>query len=161
MEDKLYEKVDNICQRINSYAEKDISVKNKVKTEIYIDKIKKLINMIETAEGNAATPRARTKIEEVNSENILDDKYNPYGENFCYKERLEKLGGDINKLIEELKDEDKMGYRNAYIIKNIENNININKHNVKVIDVSKNNAVNKTLNNNKMSLWDKIKSIFK
>lgn len=161
MEDKLYEKVDNICQRINSYAEKDISVKNKVKTEIYIDKIKKLINMIETAEGNAATPRARarTKIEEVNSENILDDKYNPYGENFCYKERLEKLGGDINKLIEELKDEDKMGYRNAYIIKNIENNIN--KHNVKVIDVSKNNAVNKTLNNNKMSLWDKIKSIFK
>ena len=124
MENELYEKVEEICQRIDSYTEKEITVKNQVKTDTYITKIKKLINMIQIAESNPNIPKGNDEEEISDNEDISEEnKYNPYSGDFYYRDRLEKLGGDINKLIEELKAEDELGYRNAYIIKEIEKHI--------------------------------------
>lgn len=162
MENELYEKVEEICQRIDSYTEKDTSVKNQVKTEIYTAKIKKLISMIEIEESNPYIEITNTE-EEVNYDNdTSEDKYDPYSENFCYIDRLEKLDGDINKLIEELKSEDEVGYRNAYIIRKIEESMNTKKESVKVANISNRNTRNERLTaKNQFSLWDKIKSIFR
>ena len=44
---ELYEKVEKICQKIDAYTEKDLSVKNEIKIKSYSTKIKTLINMIE------------------------------------------------------------------------------------------------------------------
>lgn len=152
MANQLYEKVEELCQRIDSYTEKDISVKNQVKTTIYVEKINELINMIEIEESNPYIEISNTE-EEVNYDNdVSEDKYDPYSENFCYRDRLDKLGGDIDKLIGELRAEDEVGYRNAYIIREIENRIN-----------AKDNSANISNRNtkNKVSLLDRIKSIFK
>ena len=152
MANQLYEKVEELCQRIDSYTEKDISVKNQVKTTIYVEKINELINMIEIEESNPYIEISNTE-EEVNYDNdVSEDKYDPYSENFCYRDRLDKLDGDIDKLIGELRAEDEVGYRNAYIIREIENRIN-----------AKDNSANISNRNtkNKVSLLDRIKSIFK
>lgn len=150
MSNSLYEEVDKMCQRVDSYAEKDISVKNEVKTTLYITKIKKLIDMMENAENNAYTSIINTEEKPESNNKLEDDQYNPYSENFCYKERLDQLDGDINKLIEQLKSEDQTGHRYAYIINEIEKRMNKNS-NIKVVELSK---------KNKFSLWEKIKRIF-
>ena len=165
MANKLYEKVEEICQRIDLYTEKEISVKNEVKSTIYTAKIKELISMIEIAENNPNIPTTSPKEEvneESNSDDASEDKYNPYSENFYYKDKLKQLDGDINKLIEELKAEDEIGYRNAYIISEIEKNINTKKESVKDANISKHNKKNKTLTiKDKVSLWERIKRIFR
>ncbi len=146
MTNELLEKVEELCQRIDSYTEKEISVKNQVKTDTYVTRIKKLISMIENAENDPNIPKVNNEEEANRTIHILkEDKYNPYSKDFYYRERLDKLDGNIDKLIEELKAEDEVGYRNAYIIKEIERNIDIANGNIK----------------NKVSLWEKLKSIFK
>ena len=149
MSNEIYEKVEKICQKIDAYTENDFSVKNEIKTEVYTTKIKKLINMIEKAETTAQPAIFDTEEktnENISNDNIIEDKYNPYSENFCYKDRLEQLNGNIYKLIQELKEQDKEGYRNAYIINEIEKYIP-SKGNIKV--------------RKKTNLWQKIKSLFK
>ncbi len=150
MNNQFYEKVEKLCQKIDSYTEKDFSIKNEVKTKSYSEKIKELINMIEIAENNADVSIINTKqeIKEDKSnknDEIIENKYDPYSRDFCYRDRLAQLNGDINKLIEELKAQDKKGYRNAYIIKEIEKYITP-KANIKL--------------RKRMSLWEKIKSFF-
>lgn len=150
MINELYEKVEKLCQKIDAYAEKDLSVKNEVKIKSYNTKIKTLINMIEKAETTAQSIRIDTEeiINEyqTNDDNILEDKYNPYSEKFHYKDRLKQLNGNIYRLIQELEEQDKEGHRNAYIIHEIEKYIPSRDN----IDVRK-----------KMSLWQKIKSFFR
>ena len=105
--------------------------------------------MIEKAETTAQPAIFDTEEktnENISNDNIIEDKYNPYSENFCYKDRLEQLNGNIYKLIQELKEQDKEGYRNAYIISEIEKYIP-SKGNIKV--------------RKKTNLWQKIKSFFK
>lgn len=165
MSNKLYEKIETLCQRINLYTEKDTSVKNEVKTTLYITKINKLINMIETVENDTYIPREIINVKDrisSDSNDTAEGKYNPYSENFYYKDKLEQLDGDINKLIEELKEEDKMGYRNAYIIGEIEKSIKDKKESVKVVNISNHGKKNENLViKDKMSFLEKIKSIFK
>lgn len=153
MSNEIYEKVEKICKKIDSYTEKDFSVKNKVKIESYSTKIKKLINMIEKAETTAQSIKMDTEQKENGNQNdntidntILEEKYNPNSENFCYKERLEQLNGDIYILIKELREQDKIGYRNAYIINEIE----------KYVPPKANIKVRK-----KQTLWQKIKNLFR
>lgn len=151
MNNQFYEKVEKICQKIDAYCEKDFSVKNEVKTESYSIKIKELINMIQRVENSADVSIINTKSEEIedkseDNNDILENKYDPYSRDFCYKDRLEQLNGDIYKLIEELKAQDKKGYRNAYIINEIEKYMTP-KANIKV--------------RKKMSLWEKIKNFLK
>ena len=55
-----------------------------------------------------------------NDNSSLEDNYNPYSEDFCYKDRLKQLNGNIYRLIQELEEQDKEGHRNAYIINEIE-----------------------------------------
>lgn len=150
MNGRLDEKIERVCQRVDSYVKKDASVKNEVKTKVYIEKIKGLINMIEDAKVSAKkVQRERRQIVEEN-----DDPYNPYGNNFCYKDKLEQLDGDVLKLIEQLKSEDQEGYRNAYIIN-------------KIVDSMKDNNIEKEKNDklanlsNKKTLWERIKRFFK
>lgn len=150
MSNELYEKVEKLCQKIDAYAEKDLSVKNEVKIKSYNTKIKTLINMIEKAETTAQSIRIDTEEiineDQTNDDNILEYKYNPYSENFYYKDRLKQLNGNIYRLIQELEEQDKEGHRNAYIINEIEKYIPSRAN----IDVRK-----------KMSLWQKIKSFFR
>ncbi len=149
MSNEIYEKVEKLCQKIDAFAEKDFSVKNEIKTEAYIAKIKKLINMIEKAEATAQPGILETEDEtneNVINKDVLESKYNPYSEDFCYKDRLKQLNGNIYRLIQELKEQDKEGYRNAYIINEIEKYIP-STANIKVRE--------------KMNLWQKIKSFFK
>lgn len=150
MINELYEKVEKLCQKIDAYAEKDLSVKNEVKIKSYNTKIKTLINMIEKAETTAQSIRIDTEEiineDQTNDDNILEYKYNPYSENFYYKDRLKQLNGNIYRLIQELEEQDKEGHRNAYIINEIEKYIPSRAN----IDVRK-----------KMSLWQKIKSFFR
>ncbi len=134
MSNEVYEKVEIICQKIDAFTKKDFSVKNKIKTEVYTTKIKKLINMIEKAE-TIAQPSIIDNEEKTNvnieNNNIVEDQYNPYSENFYYKDRLKQLNGDIYRLIEELKAQDNKGFRNAYIINEIEK-YTVTKTNIKV-----------------------------
>lgn len=163
MSDKLYEKIEKLCQRIDLYANKDISVKNQVKTKLYIAKLEKLINMIENVENDTYIPKEIINIKDrISNIYTEEDKYNPYNENFYYKDKLEQLDGDIDKLIQELKAEDEIGYRNAYIIKEIENHIKDKKESVKVVNISNRNKKNHNLMiKDKVSFWDRIKSIFR
>ncbi len=147
---ELYEKVEKICQKIDAYTEKDLSVKSEIKIKSYSTKIKTLINMIEEVEPIAQSTNINEEEiineNQVNDNNKLEEKYNPYSEEFCYKDRLKQLNGNIYRLIQELKEQDKEGYRNAYIINEIEKYIP-SKANIKVRE--------------KKSLWQKIKSFFK
>lgn len=147
---ELYEKVEKICQKIDAYTEKDLSVKNEIKIKSYSTKIKTLINMIEEVEPIAQSTNINEEEiineNQVNDNNKLEEKYNPYSEEFFYKDRLKQLNGNIYRLIQELKEQDKEGYRNAYIINEIEKYIP-SKANIKVRE--------------KKSLWQKIKSFFK
>ena len=61
MSNEIYEKVEKICQKIDAYTEKDFSVKNEIKTEVYTTKIKKLINMIEKADCSTSNIRYRRR----------------------------------------------------------------------------------------------------
>lgn len=72
MSNQLYEKVEEICKKIDLYAEKDISVKNQVKTKLYITKIKKLISMIEFSEANSYV-RTMTTSENTYGSKELDE----------------------------------------------------------------------------------------
>ena len=150
MSNEIYEKVEKICKKIDAFTEKGFSVKNEVKTKSYSAKIKSLISMIEKAEATAQSTAIETEEivnnNEIDNNKVLEGKYNPYSENFCYKERLEQLNGDIHILITELKEQDKIGYRNAYIINEIEK-YTITKSNIKV--------------RKKVSLWGKIRNLFR
>ncbi len=164
MANEIYVKIEELCKRINSYSEKDISVKNQVKTNIYIEKVSKLINMIEIAMNNPNLPNTSIieEVDTINEKPISEDKYNPYSNDFYYKDKLQQLDGDINKLIKELKAEDEIGYRNAYIIKEIEKNINNKKDRVPDETISKNNKKNDKLTvKNKVGIWERIKGIFR
>lgn len=129
----VYEKVDIICKKIDAYTTKAISTKSEVKNAIYIEKIINLINMINYEEQmkgyNIGIKNQKElteeKIEQENVEKNDDkNKYNPSNENFCFKDKLQKNNGDINLLIEELQAEDKLGYRNAYVINEIKKFMN-------------------------------------
>lgn len=163
MSNRFYNKIENLCQRIELYAQKDISVKNEVKTTSYITKINKLINMIENAEKDTYIPVDIIDVKDRIINNYENDKmYDPYSENFYYKEKLKQLNGDINKLIEQLKAEDEMGYRNAYIIQEIERNVKDNKESVEVVNIYNDGKKSENLAiNYKLSIWEKIKSIFR
>lgn len=153
MNSQIYEKVNKICERIDSYTEKDYSIKNEVKTTSYITKIKKLINMIENAENS--TYKVKDNLERENIDNnIEDNKYNPYNKDFYYKDRLEQLDGDIYELIHQLKEEDKIGHRNAYVINEIKKYINTNERRGRK---KENNSLSVKEN---ISWWNKIKRFF-
>lgn len=150
MSSELYEKIEKICQKIEAYTEKDFSVKNEIKIKSYRTKIITLIEMIEKVEPIAQSTNIDQ--EEIITENkdndnsSLEDNYNPYSEDFCYKDRLKQLNGNIYRLIQELEEQDKEGHRNAYIINEIE----------KYIPSTANIKVRK-----KESLWERIRNFFK
>ena len=129
---ELFEKIETLCQRLDTYSTKIISVKNEVKTNRYIDKLQKLIDMIsiklETQESNKKElKRKEQNFQNVEQEDLeqklKENKYNPFSDEFLYKKRLNRLGGNIQLLLEELKNEDKIGYRNAYVINEIKKKV--------------------------------------
>lgn len=162
MKSSVEEKIEDLCQRIDLYANKDISVKNTVKTTLYVTKIKKLISMIESLENDTYTPKEIINVKDrIIDDSEKENKYDPYSTNFYYKDKLEQLDGDISRLIEELKAEDEVGYRNAYIISEIEKAIKDKKESVKGVNISNHGKKNENLVlKDEMSFWEKIKSIF-
>ena len=170
---ELYNKIDTLCKRIDAYTTKAISVKSEVKNTKYVDKLTKLLNMINYEagmQGYNLEPNNNTSVEQniINEvqENDFEDKYNPNSENFCFKEKLEKNNGDVEALIEELQSEDKLGYRNAYIINEIkkttdpENHVKKEKINETPIVVENKNAFTELLNSMK-NIIKKIRGLFK
>ncbi len=142
----LYDKIETVCQKIEIYTTKEASIKSKVKSDAYAQKIQKIIKKIDNIDDMKAYLNKLEKMEtlEENSESnvkpkkdiepiektpsdIFDEQYNPYSDKFCYKYKLEKFSGNIDKLIENLKQEDQLGYRNAYIINEIEKFVNAKK----------------------------------
>lgn len=150
MSSELYEKIEKLCQKVDAFTEKDFSVKNEIKTKSYSTKIRALIEMIEKVEPTAQSTNIISEEiineNQANDNNTLEDNYNPYSEDFCYKDRLKQLSGNIYRLIQELEEQDKEGHRNAYIINEIE----------KFIPSTANIKVRE-----KMNLWQKIRSFFK
>lgn len=124
---EVYEKIETLCKRIESYTTKTSTVKNSVKTSSYAQKVKRLLEMINYSEGNKKDSRKVQEEQEdisrilelVSEEEIKASIYDPNSANFCYKDRLDRANGDISILLEELKQEDTLGYRNAYVINEI------------------------------------------
>lgn len=171
---ELYNKIDILCKRIDAYTTKAISVKSEVKNTKYIDKLTKLLDMINYEAGmqgynleskNNNTSLVQKIVDEVEQSDV-EDKYNPNSENFCFKEKLEKNNGDVEALIEELHSEDKLGYRNAYIINEIkkttdpENHVKKETLNDAPIPVENKNAFTELLNSMK-NIINKIRGLFK
>ena len=124
---EVYERVENLCKKIEAYTTKVSSIKNEVKTEAYIKKVKRLVEMISSSEKNTDYDGKMDEKQEsineifksVSDEEIKASIYDPNSANFCYKDRLDRANGNVSVLLEELKNEDKLGYRNAYVINEI------------------------------------------
>ena len=124
---EVYERVENLCKKIEAYTTKVSSIKNEVKTEAYIKKVKRLVEMISSSEENTDYDEQMDEKQEsinkifksVSDEEIKASIYDPNSANFCYKDRLDRANGNVSVLLEELKNEDKLGYRNAYVINEI------------------------------------------
>ena len=133
---EIYNKIDTLCKRIEAYTTKAISVNSEIKNTIYVEKIQKIIEMIDYETGmkgyylEEQDKLGATKQEIIDElqESESTNKYNPSSEDFCFKDKLQKNNGDVNALIEELKAEDKLGYRNAYIINQIKKFINMDSY---------------------------------
>lgn len=124
---EIYERVEVLCKKIEAYTTKVSSIKNEVKTDAYIKKVKRLVEMISSSEANTDyNGKMDEKQESINEifksvsdEEIKASIYDPNSANFCYKDRLDRANGNVSVLLEELKNEDKLGYRNAYVINEI------------------------------------------
>lgn len=124
---EIYERVEVLCKKIEAYTTKVSSIKNEVKTDAYIKKVKRLVEMISSSEENTdCNGKMDEKQESINEifksvsdEEIKASIYDPNSANFCYKDRLDRANGNVSVLLEELKNEDKLGYRNAYVINEI------------------------------------------
>lgn len=154
-----YENVKKIYEKINRFLNNDFVSSNIAKLNAYQSKIDKLAQKVEKATQEKAKEPVVVdekkenvqKIQETkNEENTENEQYNPYSEKFYYKDRLIKLNGNIDKLIQELRIEDSIGHRNSYIIEQI------NKHrkdNMPITIKKKENVFE--------TFFNKIKSIFK
>lgn len=124
---EIYERVEVLCKKIEAYTTKVSSIKNEVKTDVYIKKVKRLVEMISSSEENTDYDEQMDEKQEnineifksVSDEEIKASIYDPNSANFCYKDRLDRANGNVSVLLEELKNEDKLGYRNAYVINEI------------------------------------------
>ena len=154
-----YENVKKIYERINHFLNNDFVSHNIAKLNAYQNKVDKLTQKVEKAvQEKAKEPiviedekENVSKIEETKQEeNKQNEQYNPYSENFYYKDRLIKLNGNIDKLIQELRIEDSIGHRNSYIIEQINK---FRKDNMQITITKKENIFKK--------IFNKIKNIFK
>lgn len=126
-----YEKIILISKKVNAFLDNETISKNKIKLESYKEKIEKLISKIEKAEEQKAKTNTKTTeepsiIEEKDNNEEEEKNYNPYSEKFYYKDRLAELDNDVESLIKELEEEDKLGYRNAFVIEKIKSYRNQN-----------------------------------
>lgn len=139
---EVYERVENLCKKIEAYSTKVSSIKNEVKTVAYTKKVKKLVEMISFLEKNtdyAETIDEKTEnineiFKSVSDEEIKASIYDPNSANFCYKDRLDRANGNVSVLLEELKNEDKIGHRNAYVINEIKKHVNTSNSSEKIIE---------------------------
>ncbi len=154
-----YENVKKIYENINHFLINDFVSHNIAKLNAYQNKVDKLTQKVEKAvQEKAKEPiviedekENVSKIEETKQEeNKQNEQYNPYSENFYYKDRLIKLNGNIDKLIQELRIEDSIGHRNSYIIEQINK---FRKDNMQITITKKENIFKK--------IFNKIKNIFK
>lgn len=168
---ELFGKIETLCQRLDAYSTKVMSVKNEVKTTAYIKKIHKLLEMISSKEEGQISNKKTIKeqitenIEQEKTEQELkENKYNPYSEAFLYKERLERVNGNVEALLEELKNEDKLGYRNAYVINEIKKNVEqrqAEELRKQMLALSQNKTTNSGILNTIRNIIQKIKEAFK
>ena len=95
-ESEIYNKIDELCKRIEIYTTKAISAKSEVKNNIYAEKITKIIKMINyeaKIKGYAFSNQESEKLiqeEKIDAfieENKSNDKYNPNSEEFFFKDK--------------------------------------------------------------------------
>ena len=156
-----YENVKKIYEKINRFLNNDFVSSNIAKLNAYQSKIDKLAQKVEKATQEKAkepmldeikeeTKKIQETKNEKNTENAENEQYNPYSEKFYYKDRLIKLNGNMDKLIQELRIEDSIGHRNSYIIEQINK---YRKDNMPITIKKKENVFE--------TFFNKIKSIFK
>ncbi len=157
-----YENVKKIYEKINRFLNNDFVSSNIAKLNAYQSKIDKLAQKVEKAtqekakepvvvdEKKEEVQKIQETKNEENTENAENEQYNPYSEKFYYKDRLIKLNGNMDKLIQELRIEDSIGHRNSYIIEQINK---YRKDNMPITIKKKENVFE--------TFFNKIKSIFK